>query len=48
MNTAVTFVKNGRLTIGSCRRRGQRAMFPDTFLAGAAQPGRYTSQVTRC
>jgi hypothetical protein len=29
------------LTTGSCGRRGQRAMFPDTFVAGAAHPDRY-------
>src|SRR4030066_1875312 len=28
-----------KLTTGSCGRRGQRAMFPDTSEAGAAQPG---------
>lgn len=30
-----------RLTTGLCGHRGQRTMFPDTFGAGAAQPGRY-------
>lgn len=30
-----------RITTGSCGRRGQPAMFPDTFVAGAAQPERY-------
>ena len=34
--------KDGGLTTGSCGRRGQRAMFRDTSLAGAAQPERYT------
>jgi len=28
-------------TTGSCGRRGQRVMFPVTFVAGAAQPERY-------
>ena len=31
------------LTIRSCRRRRQRAMFPDTFVAGAAHLNRYAS-----
>ena len=29
-----------RLTTGSCGRRGQRALFPDTFGADAAHPER--------
>jgi len=28
------------LTIRSCRRRRQRTMFPDIFVAGAAHPER--------
>jgi len=28
------------LTTGSCGHRGQRASFSDTFVAGAAHPGR--------
>jgi len=35
------------LTTGSCGHRRQRAMFPDTFVAGAAHPDRYTL-VERC
>lgn len=38
MSTAAIFVKNGHLTSGSWRRRGQCAMFPVTFVAGAARP----------
>jgi len=31
------------LTTGSCGRRGQRIVFPDTFVAGAAHPERYVT-----
>jgi len=34
-------VKKVALTTGSCGRRRQRAMFSDTFVAGAAHPERY-------
>ena len=33
-------VSHRLLTTGSCGRRGQRTVFPDAFVAGAAQPGR--------
>jgi len=29
------------ITTGSCGHRGERTMFPDTFVAGAAHPERY-------
>lgn len=34
------------LTTGSCGRRRQRAKFPDTFVVGAAQPGRYAAEAS--
>jgi len=38
-----------RPTIRACRRRGQRTMFPDTFLAGAAHLNRYGASLpTEC
>jgi hypothetical protein len=36
----VRLIAKKRITTGSCGRRGQRAMFPDTFVAGAAHPER--------
>jgi len=34
---------NARITTGSCGRRGQRTMFPDTFVAVAAHPERWAT-----
>lgn len=36
-------VKKVALTTGSSGRRGQRTMFPDTIVVGAAQPDRYNA-----
>ena len=38
--TSDELIRLHRLTTGSCGRRGQRAVFPDAFVAGAAQPER--------
>ena len=35
-----SIICGNELTTGSCGRRGQRIMFPEMFLAGAAQPER--------
>ena len=39
--TAPNYTRVLALTTGSCGHRRQRAMFPDTFVAGAAHPERW-------
>jgi hypothetical protein len=34
-------MKSSNITTGSCGRRGQRAVFPETFVAGVAHPDRW-------
>ncbi len=46
LTMAITTGK-GSPTTGSCGRRRQRAIFPDTFVAGAAHPERWASYAAR-